>query len=202
MRHMISAGLTALALSSTPALAYDYTYTEKDHRANGYESLYAGAGIGTVFGDAREKCVDIIDCFSHKAMVGYRTGEHMALEAGFHSIVDARVDGNYDDMDVSALSLSLLGISSARDWDMINDNLHYVDFIPNYQDMEVFAKLGLAAWESRVNGEQVVGGTDFLLGAGAQTKLGENLGARSEIEYFGGDVDSVNIGASLTYSTH
>ncbi len=202
MKNTILASLVTLTLVSVPAFAYDYSYTEEDSHANGFESLYAGAGMGIVGGDAGEKCGDLIDCLSWKGFVGYRTGEHMAVEAGFHSILDTRSDsGAHDDQDVSALSLSLLGITSAKGLTFLDDYMHYVDFIPNYENMELFGKLGTAVWDSKVNGSVAVSGTDFLVGAGAQVKLGENLGARSEIEYFGGDVDSTNYSASLTYST-
>ena len=200
MKNIILASL--ITLTSVPALAYDYTYTEDDVHANGFETLYAGAGMGIVGGDAGDKCGDIVDCLSWKSFVGYRTGEHMAIEAGFHSILDTRSDsGTHPDQDVSALSLSLLGITSAKDLTFLDDYMHYVDFVPNYENMELFGKLGTAVWDSKVDGEVTVSCTDFLVGVGAQVKLGENLGARSEIEYIGGDVDSTNYGASLTYST-
>ncbi len=202
MKKTNLAALLALALGSTPVFAYDYSYTQEQRSTNGFESLYAGAGMGIAGGDAGEKCGDLVDCLTWKSFVGYRTGKHMALEAGFHSLLDARDDsGVNDDLSLTGLSMSVLGITPAQELQFLDPVMQYLDFIPNAQNMELFGKLGMSAWKSKVNGDVAVSGTDFILGAGAQVKLGENLGARSEVEYLGGDADSLNYGASLTYST-
>ncbi|MGB0846101.1 MAG: outer membrane beta-barrel protein [Thiolinea sp.] len=191
MKSNLLAGLITLALSST-AFAYDYSYTEEQQAGNGFESFYAGASMGMLGGDGGEVCEGIdLSCMSWKGYAGYRKSENFALEAGYHSLLDTRSSSTAADIDVSALSLSAMGITSIQG----------LDFMPGNKDLELFGKLGMAVWDSKVNHAAVVDGTDFLLGGGAQMKLNDNLGLRGEMEYIGGDVDSTNYTAGMTYST-
>lgn len=192
MKKLLFVSLFGLTFTTSNLFAYDYTYTEDQHVSNGFESIYAGASVGILGGDGGEVCGDYdINCMSWKTFAGYRASEHWAFEGGFHSLIDGRASVTQQDMDISALSLSVLGIKSLSDFDMFS----------NRKDVEVFGKLGLAAWNSEVDDAREADGTDFLLGGGAQMKFSENLGIRGEMEYFGGDVDSTNYSAGMTYHT-
>ena len=195
MKSNLLAGLITLAAMSTPALAYDYTYMNEGSTRNGFERLYAGAAVGLLGGDGAQACSEKdLDCSTWKAYAGYRSSEHLAYEAGFHSFLDTRSTLTTNDVDVSALSLSVMGIMATQTPEFMNPVLPQ-------QDIEVFAKLGMAAWDSKTNHATVVGGTDFLLGAGATKQFTDNIHLRGEMEYIGGDIDSTNYTAGLTYST-
>lgn len=192
MKKILLAGLTGLITASGSALAYDYTYSENEARSNDYENFYAGAGIGILGGDAGEFCEDEdLSCMSWKAFAGYRMSKNFALEAGYHNYIEDRSSVDQSQVKITGLSASVVGIMPASDIDMFS----------SHDNLEFFGKLGLAAWESKVDYERQTDGTDFMLGGGAQMKLGDNLGVRGEMEYLGSDIDSINYTAGLTYST-
>lgn len=193
MKKILLAGCIALAMAHGSAFAYDYTYTEEKARSNGYESFYAGASMGISGGDAGELCDDKdMSCLSWKAFAGYRASENLAFEAGYHNFIEDRSSNDLTQVKVTGLSASVLGIMPASKIDMFSA----------HESLEFFGKIGLAAWESKVDYARQTDGTDFLLGGGAQMKLGDNLGVRGDIEYMGSDIDSLNYSAGLTYSTY
>lgn len=191
MKKILLAGLLGLTTASGSALAYDYTYTENETRSNDYESFYGGASLGFVGGDSGELCDDTdLSCLSWKAFTGYRMNKNFAVEAGYHNLIEDR-DNHGNQVKVTALSASVVGIMPANE----------IDMFANQDNLEFFGKLGMAAWESKVDYVRQTDGTDFMLGGGAQMKLGDNLGVRGEMEYLGSDINSVNYSAGLTYST-
>ncbi len=192
MKKILLAGLIGLITANGSAFAYDYTYSKDEIQSNEFESIYVGANIGLIGGDAGEFCDDEdLSCLSWKAYAGYRMSENLAFEAGYHNFIEDRSSVSQDQIKVNGLSASVVGIMPADDIDMFS----------NHEGLEFFGKLGLAAWESKVDYERQTDGTDFLLGGGAQMKLGDSLGVRGEVEYLGSDVDSLNYSAGLTYST-
>ena len=192
MKRILLAGCIGLALISTPVFAYDYSYTETAETRSGFEGIYAGAGVGVVRGDGGKICDELnASCMSWKAYAGYRSSEHLAFEGGYHNLIKASSSMTEQRVDVTALSMSVLGITTIKD----------LDFMPAHKDIEVFGKVGMAAWDRKLNDTSVLDGTDFLLGGGAQMKFSDNLGLRGEVEYIGGDVDSTNYSAGMTYST-
>ena len=193
MKKTILAGLTGLLMAHGSAFAYDYTYTETEAQKNGYESFYAGASIGLAGGDAGSYCDDNdLSCLSWKAFAGYRASENLAFEAGYHNFIEDRSSVTHQQIKTTGLSASVLGIMQANQF----------DYFAGHDDLEFFGKIGLAAWESKADYATQTSGTDFLLGGGAQMKLGDNLGVRGDIEYMGSDIDSMNYSAGLTYSTY
>lgn len=192
MKKVLLAGLIGLITANGSAFAYDYTYSKDEVQSNAFESIYAGAGMGISGGDAGEFCDDEdLSCLSWKAFAGYRMSKNFAVEAGYHNFIEDRGSVNQAQVKVTALSASVVGIMPADD----------IDMFANQESLEFFGKIGLAAWESKVDYERQTDGTDFILGGGAQMKLGDNLGVRGEVEYLGSDVDSMNYSAGLTYST-
>ena len=201
MKKLFAASLCGLVMMSGAASAYDYTYTEEEAVSNGFESLYGGVGVGIMGGDSGEACSRLdMNCMSYKAFAGYRTSEHLAVEGGYHSLIDDRASTTGEDFNISALSLAVVGLMSV-------DQLGIME---GRKDIELFGKVGMAAWDRKINGvvqvssdEKVVAsdGTDFLLGGGAQMKFNENIGVRGEVEYIGGDINSTNYTAGVTYST-
>lgn len=192
MKKILLAGLIGLITANGSAFAYDYTYSKDEIQSNEFESIYAGANIGIAGGDAGQLCDDQdLSCLSWKAYAGYRMSENLAFEAGYHNFIEDRGSVDQTQVKVTGLSASVVGIMPADDIDMFS----------NHEGLEFFGKLGLAAWESKEDYVRQTDGTDFLLGGGAQMKLGDSLGVRGEIEYLGSDVDSLNYSAGLTYST-
>lgn len=193
MKKIFLTGFTAMmAMAHGPAFAYDYTYTEETVQSNPHAGLYAGASMGISGGDAGEVCDDKdLSCLSWKAFAGYRANKNFAFEAGYHNFIEDRSGVDQTQVKVTGLSASVLGIMPASEIDMFSA----------HDNLEFFGKIGLAAWESKVDYERQTDGTDFLLGGGAQMKLGDNLGVRGDIEYMGSDIDSLNYSAGLTYST-
>lgn len=192
MKKVLLASLIGLITANGSAFAYDYTYSKNEIQSNEFESIYIGSSIGLSGGDAGEFCDDEdLSCLSWKAFAGYRMSEHVALEAGYHNFIEDRGSINQQQVKVTGLSASVLGIMPANE----------IEMFANQDSLEFFGKIGLAAWESKLDYERQTDGTDFLLGGGAQMKLGDNLGMRGEIEYLGSDIDSLNYNAGLTYST-
>lgn len=185
-KYLLSSSLVLL-LAQGSAFAYDYSYTE-DTAKDGTANFYVGAGVGILGGDAGDAC-DALDlnCTSWKAFAGYRPLENFALEGAYHNLFSGRytnpLDGNSYKMESTGLSASALGIMPLKD------------------NLDLFGKLGFLAWEARSNGTAGADGTDMLLGGGIQSRINDNLGLRGEIEYVGGDLDSTNYSAGVTYST-
>lgn len=177
----------ALLLAQSSVFAYDYSYTE-DSSKDGIANFYVGAGLGVLGGDAGDTCDDLdLNCTSWKTFVGYRPLENFAIEGAYQNLFSGRYtdpdDGKSYKLESTGLSASALGIYSLKD------------------NLDLFGKLGFLAWEARSNGTAAADGTDMLLGGGIQSKINDNLGLRGELEYVGGDLDSTNYSAGLTYST-
>jgi len=188
-KYLIGSAL-ALLLAQGSVFAYDYSYTENTNK-DGAANFYVGAGIGgLVAGNAADVCDKLdISCVSWKTFVGYRPLDNFALEGGYHHLNSGRSTAANDPTGASrkyeatGLSASALAIHPLKD------------------NIDLFGKLGFLAWEERINGTATADGTDMLLGGGVQTKVNDNLGLRGEVEYVGGDLDSTNLSAGLTYST-
>lgn len=192
MKKILFAGFFSLALFHSSAFAYDYTYTEEAEKKNGYENIYAGASLGIAGGDANNLCDERdLSCLSWKAFAGYRASKNLAFEAGYHNFIEDRGSSDQQQVKVTGLSASVIGIMPASE----------IDMFAQHDNLEFFGKIGLAAWESKVDYARQTDGTDFLLGGGAQMKLGDNLGVRGDIEYMGSDIDSLIYSGGLTYST-
>ncbi|TXH71201.1 MAG: hypothetical protein E6Q83_03090 [Thiothrix sp.] len=184
-KYLLGSAL-ALLLAQGSVFAYDYSYTE-DASKDGAANFYVGAGLGVLGGDAADAC-DALDlnCTSWKTFVGYRPLENFAIEGAYQNLFSGRytgTDNNSYKVESTGLSASALGIVSLKD------------------NLDFFGKLGFLAWEARTNGKASADGTDMILGGGIQSKINENLGLRGEIEHVGGDLDSTNYSAGLTYST-
>ncbi len=187
MKTILFAGCISLAMAQSAAFAYDYTYTEKAEQKNGYENI-----IGLAGGDAGDYCDEQdLNCLSWKAFAGYRASKNLAFEAGYHNFIEDRGSNDQKQVKITGLSASVLGIMPANEIGMFS----------RHDNLEFFGKIGLAAWESKLDYARQTDGTDFLLGGGAQMKLGDNLGVRGDIEYMGSDIDSLIYSAGMTYST-
>ena len=174
----------ALLLAQSSVFAYDYSYTE-DTTKDGAARFYVGAGVGgLVNGDAADACDALdISCVSWNTFVGYRPLENFALEGAYHNLFSGRSALDGAKVESTGLSASALAIHSLKD------------------NLDLFGKLGFLAWEASSNGTASADGTDMLLGGGIQRKINDNLGLRGEVEYVGGDLDSTNLSAGITYST-
>lgn len=185
-KYLLGSAFALLLAQGSSVFAYDYSYTE-DTAKDGAANFYVGAGLGVLGGDAADAC-DMLDlnCTSWKTFVGYRPVENFALEGAYQNLFSGRytgLDGKSYKLESTGLSASALGIMPLKD------------------NLDFFGKLGFLAWEARNNGTAQADGTDMLLGGGIQSKINDNLGLRGEVEYVGGDLDSTNYSAGLTYST-
>ncbi|MFZ1342603.1 outer membrane beta-barrel protein [Thiothrix eikelboomii] len=183
MKKYLLGSALALLLAQGSVFAYDYSYTEDTYK-DGSVNFYVGAGLGILGGDSADACDKMdLNCFSWKTFVGYRPLENFALEGGYHNLFSGRSQLDGTKVESTGLSASALAIHSLKD------------------NIDLFGKLGFLAWEARTDGIAKADGTDMLLGGGVQSKLTENIGLRGEVEYVGGDLDSTNYSAGLTYST-
>lgn len=181
-KYLLGSAL-ALLLAQGSVFAYDYSYTE-DTSQDGSVNFYVGAGLGILGGDAANACDTMdLNCVSWKTFVGYRPLENFAIEGGYHNLFSGRSKLDDTKVESTGLSASVLSIYSLKD------------------NIDLFGKLGFLAWEARTDGTAKADGTDMLLGGGVQSKLTENIGLRGEVEYVGGDLDSTNYSAGVTYST-
>lgn len=182
-KHLLSSALALLLAQGSSAFAYDYSYTEDTYK-DGSANFYVGAGVGILGGDAADACDSMdLNCMSWKTFVGYQPLENFALEGAYHNLFSGRSKLDGAKVESTGLSASALAIHSLKD------------------NIDLFGKLGFLAWEARSNGKAKADGTDMLLGGGVQSKLNDNLGLRGEVEYVGGDLDSTNWSAGVTYST-
>ncbi|HPE60580.1 MAG TPA: hypothetical protein PLB10_09600 [Thiolinea sp.] len=190
MKPFFLAGLVSLLLAQGNAFAYDYS-TNDDIGTN-LQKLYVGANVGLVAGDAKDFCDEKdLTCLPWKAFVGYRINEKYAVEGGmFRTLKGTSSDAaDYGEpYDTGGMSASVLG------------------FYPIQDNIEAFGRLGVAVWDTESDHSPTVsnicnGGTDFLIGGGAQMSISDNLGLRGEMEYIGGDFDSTTFSAGITYST-
>jgi opacity protein-like surface antigen len=187
MKKYLIGSVLALLLAQGSAFAYDYSYNE-DTNKDGAANFYAGAGVGVMGRDAADSCdFGDLNCASWKAFVGYRPLENFAIEGAYNSLFRGRYTnketGVSSKIESTGWSASALAIHSLKD------------------NLDLFGKLGFSAWEARADGTAKADGTDMLLGGGVQSKLNDNVGLRGEVEYVGGDLDSTNFSAGLTYST-
>ncbi|PID49093.1 MAG: hypothetical protein CR991_08380 [Proteobacteria bacterium] len=178
---------TALSLmflgQGVQASDYDYSYAPETEE-EGFGQLYAGVGASLALGDSFSTCDDHdLNCLGYRAYLGYKQSEAIAIEGSYMNFFRGRDDASGDKYEASGLGLSVLGTG------MIKDNI------------EGFGKVGFVAWTNRENGKSVADGTDLVLGAGAQLKYRDNIRFRGELEYIGGDMDSVLLNAGVNYST-
>ncbi len=188
MKCIRLAGLISLVLLQAPAFAYDYSYQADNEETTG--NFYVGASTGYMLGDAYDLCSDNDDlnCATWKGFAGYQVLPSVAVEAGYQSLLSGRTTATdtaaSQQLKTTAWTGSVLG------------------FYPIQPNIEAFGKVGFAAWSAKSSGSTVLSsGTDMLIGAGAQMKMSDNLSVRSEWEYVGGDLQSTNISAGVSYST-
>nr|CAA6821659.1 MAG: Unknown protein [uncultured Thiotrichaceae bacterium] len=192
MKKIFLPGIIGLITASGSAFAYDYTYSKDEVQSNEFQSIYVGANMGISGGDAGDYCdQEDLSCLSWKAYAGYRLNKNFAFEAGYHNFIEDRGSINQTPVKVTGLSAAVVGIMPADEIDMFKE----------HEGLEFFGKLGMAAWSSKTNYSVQTDGTDFMLGGGAQMKLGDNLGIRGEMEYLGSDIDSITYSAGLSYAT-
>ncbi|MCB1620476.1 MAG: outer membrane beta-barrel protein [Thiothrix sp.] len=190
MKPVLLAGLVSLLLTQASAFAYDYA--ADDSINSNLQKLYVGANIGLVAGDAQDFCDERdLTCLPWKALVGYRVNEKIAVEGSLFRTLKGTSSASADygePYDTGGMSASVLG------------------FYPIQDNIEAFGRLGVAVWDTESDNSVTVanicnGGTDFLIGGGAQMNISDNLGLRGEMEYIGGDFDSTTFSAGITYST-
>ncbi len=184
MNQLLLGSLLSLLLMQSSAFAYDFN-DDSDDGSEIINKIYLGASVGVqAVGDAADLCSDLdLNCVSMKAYLGYRATPNVAFEGGYHNLFSDRSPVTGNKLEATGFSLAVLGLMPVKD------------------NIEAFGKLGYAAWQARVDGRAASDGTDLLMGAGAQMRFTDNLGLRGEVEYIGGDLDSTNMNAGITYST-
>lgn len=189
MKKYLFGSALALLLAQGSVFAYDYSYTEDTYK-DGSANFYVGAGVGILGKDAGDLCDNLdLNCTSWKTFVGYRPLENFALEGSYHHL-NSGWSNAAKDPTLKSRKYEATGLSASA-----------LTIYPLKDNLDLFGKLGFLAWEERINGKAAADGTDMLLGAGIQSKVSGNLGLRGEVEYVGGDLDSTNYSAGLTYST-
>ena len=153
-----------LASATTPALAAD----------NG---IYLGAGIGYSNVDVDD--FDFSgDATGYKVIAGWRVLDWLAVEGNYVGVgeVDDEVEGEDVEADIDGFTLSALV------------------FMP-VGPVDLFARAGLFSWNADFSFDDINSGddgTDFVLGVGAQFRLG-SLALRAEFERFELDQASTNM---------
>ncbi len=154
--------------------------------------LYLGAGATQTHIDSLTTDIDLDDT-SYKLIVGFRPLDSFAVEV------------NYVDLGKDRASLGPV-VASA---DAKAYAAYAVGFIP-LPLLDLYAKAGLARWETRARVSGAPGGpvsltddgTEFAYGAGIQARFG-SIGARLEYERFdleGSDgVELVTLGFTWTF---
>lgn len=176
--------LSLLILQPAWASDYDYSYTDQ-HAIEEDGSLYIGAGASLSLGDSFDTCdKHDLNCLGYRAYIGYKPVEKIAIEGSYMNFFRGRSstksNAKYEN---SGLGLAVLGMHPIKD------------------NVEGFAKVGFVAWDATVDGQTQADGSDLMLGAGAQIKYRDNIHFRGELEYIGGDMDSVIMSSGVSYST-
>ncbi|MBU0653565.1 MAG: porin family protein [Gammaproteobacteria bacterium] len=166
--------LTALAVfSMSSAMANDRLDSNDD---SGGGALYGGLSFGKTKADCGS-----IDCDDQnwKLYGGYEITSSIAAEAAYHRILNTQ--------DIKVTGMSASGLYN----------------VPVADNLKAFGKVGAIAWRSSDPSGSVDynDGTDFLLGAGATYKIGDNWGIRGEYENIGGDVDADMYSVGAVFST-
>jgi opacity protein-like surface antigen len=176
MRKAILFAAALLALPVLPAVAAD----------NGF---YLGGSVG----QANLKIDDVTDGFSvadfdgddtaFKLIAGIRPLDWLGVEAAYVNF------GEPED--------NVFGQNVKADGDGIS--AFAVGFLPT-GPVDLFAKLGLISWDSKISGTFDDDGTDLAYGVGAQFRV-LGLSIRAEYEKFDiSDVDLDMISVGLTYT--
>ena len=176
MRKAILFAATLLALPLSPAVAAD----------NGF---YLGGSVG----QANLKVDDVTDGIStedfdaddtaFKLIAGIRPLDWLGVEAAYVNF------GEPED--------TVLGQKLQADGDGIS--AFAVGFLPT-GPVDLFAKVGLISWDSKISGSFDDDGTDLAYGVGAQFRV-LGLSIRAEYEKFDiSDVDLDMISVGLTYT--
>ncbi len=192
----------ALVLASTPILLAGET-------ASAAEQFYVGAGVGYTRDGSGCEVVDATtntilptascdtNSIEGKLYGGYRFNDFLGVELGY--------------MGLRSTSITLVDGRSGK-FEASGIPIQAVVFLPASTDLSWMGKLGVVRWSGkasgRLTGSQSDSGFSFVLGAGAEYNLGNNLAIRGEIEYFPkigdkktvGEADITAIGVSLKYS--
>lgn len=170
--------LTALAVfSMSSAMATDRLDSSDD---SGGGTIYGGISFGTTKVDC-STAEGAVNCDDQnwKLYGGYEITSSIAAEAAYHRILNTQ--------NVKATGMSASGLYN----------------VPVADNLKAFGKVGAIAWRSNDPSDSVDynRGTDFLLGAGATYKIGDNWGIRGEYENIGGDVDADMYSVGAVFST-
>lgn len=157
----------------------------------------SGTGIGIVCGE--HNCSDM----SWKAYGGYQVTETVAAELGYHNLghqehVRASADGKTSYLwNVNTTALSASAKVSTGMFDKV-DAFGRVGFMAWNAPVEVAST---ASEGSKATDPSDNGGTDLLIGAGADYKVNENLSVRGEYEHVGGDLKAHMFSLGANYKT-
>ena len=173
MNHKLWIPALLLCSAATPALAAD----------NGF---YLGAGVGYSSVDVDD--FDFSgDATGYKIIAGWRILDWLAVEGNYVGVGEAidQVAGEDVAADIDGFTLSALV------------------FMP-VGPVDLFARAGLFDWNADFSFDDITSGddgTDFVLGVGAQFRLG-SLALRAEYERFELDpasTDMFTLGATWTF---
>jgi hypothetical protein len=185
--NMKFAAVAALGALSLAAIAPQAAAAD-----NGF---YIGAGITTTDFDISVEDVDgseTLDDNSFKVIVGFRPLDWLALEANYIDLGDAEFeDGSGVSIESRAITASAL-------------------FIKEWQVIDIYARLGMANWDSEFNLQNVGSvsddGWEPTYGVGIGAHFG-SIGIRAEWEQFSTealddfvDTDISTISLSFTYT--
>ena len=141
--------------------------------------FYVGAGVGE-FGLEIDGFDDSDTAF--KVFGGYRFIRYLGVELEY---IDGGTAEDFGlEVDVSGFNLSLMGI------------------LPAGENLDLFAKLGMIAWDADAPGIGSDSGEDLSWGIGAGYAFTDNLGARLEYQGFeieDADGEMISIGLSWKF---
>lgn len=141
--------------------------------------FYVGAGVGE-FGLEIDGFDDSDTAF--KVFGGYQFIRYLGVELEY---IDGGTAEDFGlEVDVSGFNLSLMGI------------------LPAGESLDLFAKLGMIAWDADAPGIGSDSGEDLSWGIGAGYAFTDNLGARLEYQGFeieDADGDMISIGMSWKF---
>lgn len=165
--------------------------------------LYVAAKLGSTdveadLGDTFDQVIDG-DEDSTTFEIGFKFNRFWAVQAGYHDF------GNFD--------TSLLGCEACGDGGLVLDadtraySLSVVPQIDLVWRVSIFAKVGLAIWETEIDAitddtSQFVDDftdEDIIYGVGARFRLLGNLSAFAEWEQIASDIETISIGAHLQF---